>query len=82
MIYSRYLDIHLCTNTDLAAVEAKQRAKTPATYKDKFFGGAHPYFYEFSTSLLQQMRYRDAKKEGFTFSANNSGNCKVLIDPL
>jgi hypothetical protein len=80
MIYSRYLDIHLCTNTDLAAVEAKQRAKTPATYQDKFFGGAHPYFYEFNKSLLQQMRYREAKKEGFTFSANNSGNCKVLSD--
>jgi hypothetical protein len=80
MIYSRYLDIHLCTNTDLAAVEAKQRAKTPATYQDKFFGGAHPYFYEFNKSLLQQMQYREAKNEGFTFSANNSGNCKLLSD--
>jgi hypothetical protein len=80
MIYSRYLDIHLCTNTDLAAVEAKQRAKTPTTYQHKFFGGAHPYFYEFNNSLLQQMRYREAKDEGFTFNANNQGNCKVLSD--
>ncbi len=69
MIYNRYLDIHLCTNTQLANLGKKEQ-----------FGGANPYFYEFSASLMQQMRYRDNKHEGFTFDNTNTANCKVLSD--
>ena len=69
MIYSRYLDIHLCTNTQLANLDTKQQ-----------FGGANPYFYEFNKSLMQQMQYREAKNEGFTFNNTNTGSCRVLSD--
>lgn len=79
MNYNRYLDIHLCTNTDLAAVLAKQKAKTK-DYRGQFFGGKNPYFYEFNESLMQQMRYREAKDEGFTFNEQNKGNCRIISD--
>jgi hypothetical protein len=69
MIYSRYLDIHLCTNTQLANLDTKQQ-----------FGGANPYFYEFNKSLMQQLQYREAKNEGFTFNKTNTGSCRVLSD--
>ena len=79
MNYNRYLDIHLCTNTSLAGLEAKQRKKT--TYsRGQFFGGENPYFYEFNKSLMQQMRYREAKNEGFTFNEQNNGNCRIVSD--
>ena len=69
MIYSRYLDIHLCTNTNLHKYDAGQ-----------LFGGENKHFYEFSASLMQQMRYRDAKNEGFRFNNTNTGNSRVLSD--
>ena len=79
MIYSRYLDIHLCTNTHPEKVEAALK-KANKYDAGQFFGGKNPYFYEFNKSLMQQMRYRDAKNEGFTFDNTNTGNCRVLSD--
>lgn len=73
MNYNRYLDIHLCTNTDLAAVKLKHRS--PDMY---FQSNQVEHFYEFTPDLMRQLRYREAKTEGFTFNETNSGNCRIL----
>ncbi|MEI8227193.1 MAG: FYVE zinc finger domain-containing protein [Planctomycetota bacterium] len=73
MNYNRYLDIHLCTDTDMATV----RTKKPGNHQ--YFNSNHTeYFYQFTPDLMRQMRYREAKAEGFTFDNNNTGNCRVL----
>jgi len=75
MIYNRYLDIHLCTSSDMAAVKAKGKSRSCF-----FTSNGTEYFYEFSRSLMQQMQYREAKDEGFTFDNTNTGSCRVLSD--
>lgn len=72
MIYNRYLDIHLCTETNLAGLRSR--------YDQKRFFACHgnEYFYEFTGDMMRQMRYRESKEEGFTFSDKNTGNCRVL----
>jgi len=73
MNYNRYLDIHLCTDTDMATVRTKYNQNP------YYFTSNHTeYFYQFSPDLMRQMRYRESKAEGFTFDNNNTGNCRVL----
>jgi hypothetical protein len=68
MNYNRYLDLHLCTSSEMAALRAR--------YDPPCFLPGGRYFYEFSADIMRQMRYRESKDEGFT-SVNNP-NCKIL----
>ena len=75
MNYSRYLDLHLCTSSDMAA--CKRKAARKGLPADCFFS-KDTFFYEFTADIMRQMRYREAKGEGFT--SGDTGNCKVLED--
>jgi hypothetical protein len=74
MNYNRFLDIHLCTNTDLAAVKTKYPKASQYFVSNK----RSEYFYQFTPDLMRQMRYRESKAEGFTFDNNSTGNCRVV----
>ena len=73
MNYNRYLDLHLCTSSDMAA--CKQKAAQEKLPKECFFS-KDTHFYEFSADIMKQMRYREGKNEGFT--SGDKGNCKIL----
>ena len=80
MIYNRYLDIHLCTEYGLADLRTKTGSDGKLKYNSDMFFASHgnEYFYQFTADMMRQMRYRTAKDEGFHFSTQNSGNCKIL----
>lgn len=71
MIYNRYLDLHLCTSSDMATVKAKGKSRSCF-----FTSNGTEYFYEFTKDIMKQMRYREGKNEGFT--SGDKGNCKIL----
>lgn len=71
MNYNRYLDLHLCTSSDMAAVKAKGKSRSCF-----FTSNGTVYFYEFTNDIMKQMRYREGKNEGFT--SGDKGNCKIL----
>lgn len=77
MNYNRYLDIHLCTYTDMAEVKKNHPAA------DQYFdSNGTEHFYQFSQDRLRQLRYREAKAEGFTFTNENTSNCKLVSGEL
>ena len=78
MNYNRYLDIHLCTYTDMPQVKKDH----PAPYQYFRNSNGTEHFYQFSQDLLRQMRYREAKAEGFTFTNQNTPNCKLVSGEL
>lgn len=88
--YNRYLDLHLCTNHDIADIKTKKLAKArqDGGYAEvlkchrKFFShGGTEYFYEFRDDMERQARYRsEMKTEGYTFDPEaffgSKGNCR------
>lgn len=77
MNYNRYLDIHLCTYTDMAEVRI-----THSRADQYFDSNGTQHFYQFSQDRLRQLRYREAKAEGFTFTNENTSNCKLVSGEL
>lgn len=71
MNYNRFLDLHLCTSSDMAEIKRKGKSRS-CFFRDK----GVEYFYEFPQDLMRQLRYREGKNEGFTFG--DKGNCKIL----
>lgn len=71
MNYNRYLDLHLCTSSDIAAIKAKGKSRSCF-----FTSNGKQYFYEFPQDIMKQMRYREGKNEGFTSGA--TGNCRIV----
>ena len=63
MNYNRYLDLHLCTSSDMAALKSEHLVERPQTF---FNHKGVDYFYEFTNDIMKQMRYREGKGEGFT----------------
>ena len=95
MNYTRYLDLHLCTNKDIGAVKEKklEEARDTGNYNkvvachQKFFShGGTEYFYDFREDMEQQAKYRsNVKSEGFSydpeaFFSRNIGNCRNFSD--
>lgn len=91
--YNRYLDIHLCTSHDIAAVKTKkmQKARDTGSYnalvkcaRNFFTANGTEYFYEFHADMEDQVRYRTGKSEGFTYDSDavffNTGNCRNYTD--
>ncbi len=72
--YNRFLDIHLCAE----ATAGVRNDFPPARNANLYFGTGGRHFYEFSSDIMKQMRYRESKAEGFNFSNDNKGNCKIL----
>jgi len=72
--YNRFLDIHLCAE---ATGDVKNKFP-PDRNSELYFGVVTSHFYEFSPDLMRQRRYRESKAEGFNFSNDNKGNCKIL----
>lgn len=93
MNYNRFLDIHLCTCTNLEGTPAVPggagvpaapavpgvRAEYSAAHM-YFTSDGTPYFYQFTNDIMRQMRYRESKAEGFVFNEKNTGNCRILTD--
>jgi len=95
MNYTRYLDLHLCTKKDIAAVKTEKLATAQKTGNynkvvachEKFFShGGTEYFYDFRADMEQQAKYRsNVKSEGFSydpeaFFSRNIGNCRNFSD--
>jgi hypothetical protein len=93
MNYTRYLDLHLCTNKDINVVRTEKMAKARGNFaavltcNRKFFShGGTEYFYEFRDDMESQAKYRsNEKSEGFSydpeaFFSKNIGNCRSFSD--
>lgn len=95
MNYTRYLDLHLCTKKDIAAVKTRKlaAARDTGNYNEvlachrKFFShGGTEYCYDFRNDMEQQAKYRsNVKSEGFSydpeaFFSKNIGNCRNFSD--
>jgi len=93
MNYTRYLDLHLCTNKDINVVRTEKLAKARGNFaavltcNRKFFShGGTEYFYEFRDDMESQAKYRsNEKSEGFSydpeaFFSKNIGNCRSFSD--
>jgi hypothetical protein len=95
MNYTRYLDLHLCTKKDIAAVKTRKldAARATGNYNEvlkchrKFFShGGTEYCYDFRDDMEQQAKYRsNVKSEGFSydpeaFFSKNIGNCRNFTD--
>lgn len=80
MIYTRYLDLHLCTKK--ITVDLKQKKEK----KNFFIHGGTEYFYDFRDDIEKQAKYRsNMKSEGFSydpkaFFSTNIGNCRTFSD--
>ena len=84
--YNRYLDIHLCTSDHITDVktrklsQAKDFSEIVKCHRKFFNANGREYFYEFREDMEQQVRYRTAKSEGFTYDSDaiifNTGNCR------
>jgi hypothetical protein len=84
--YNRYLDIHLCTSDHITDVktrklsQAKDFSEIVKCHRKFFTANGREYFYEFREDMDQQVRYRTAKSEGFTYDSDaiifNTGNCR------
>lgn len=81
MNYNRYLDLHLCTSTNISGL----KTKFPM---DRFFNDHNAgveYFYEFTHDTMKQTRYREGKAEGFLYTTQDNqktANCKVVSGEL
>lgn len=95
MNYTRYLDLHLCTKKDIAAIKTEKLAaarktgnytKVVACHRKFFSHGGTEYFYDFRDDMEQQAKYRsNVKSEGFSydpeaFFSRNIGNCRNFSD--
>ena len=79
--YNRYLDLHLCTTTNIA--DLKTRKAAPGDRRKFFSHGGTEYFYEFRDDMQKQSMYRSVKNEGFTFDPDawfSKGNSRNFSD--
>lgn len=90
MNYNRYLDLHLCTTTNISGEKADQQALVDSgdqsqAQMDKMFFSSNgtTFFYEFRGDMASQARYRSGKSEGFTFDPDAwfaKGNSRSFED--